>query len=165
MRGKGKYPIRIVLATAVLLSLSFALPAAAAPCPGTVVLQDSFTTPNPALDLTVNESKITIQGGKAEVTFLQAGSRNEEYVGKKYGDANLCGTFATAKTDKAETQPARILFWAADYAAFYTFEITLVTGQFAIYQMVPGTGWTVPLASTASAAIVKTMGAANTLQV
>ena len=91
--------MRIVLATAVLLSLSFALAAAAAPCPGTVVLQDSFTTPNPALDLTVNESKITIQGGNAEVTFLQAGSRNEEYVGKKYGDANLCGTFATAKTD------------------------------------------------------------------
>ena len=66
---------------------------------------------------------------------------------------------------KAETQPARILFWAADYTAFYTFEITPVTGQFAIYQMVPGTGWAVPLASTASAAIMKTMGAANTLQV
>ena len=91
--------MRTMLAAAALLGLPFALPAAAAPCPGTVVLQDSYATPNPALDPTVNESKITIQGGKAEVTFLQAGSRNEEYAGKKYGDANLCGTFATAKTD------------------------------------------------------------------
>jgi hypothetical protein len=157
--------MRNVLAAAVMLSLSFVLPAAAAPCPGTAVLQDSFTTPNPALDLSVNESKITIQGGKAEVTFLQSGSRNEEYVGKKYGDANLCGTFATAKTDKAENQPGGILFWATDYTAFYTFEILPGTGQFVVYQMVPGTGWTAPLALTASAAIVKTMGMANTLQV
>ena len=157
--------MRTMLAAAALLSLPFALPAAAAPCPGTVVLQDSFTTPNPALDLTVNESKITIQGGKAEVTFLQSGSRNEEYVGKKYGDANVCATFATAKPDKAEPQPAGILLWAVDYSAFYTFEILPGTRQFAVYQMVPGTWRTVPLAATASAAIVKTMGAPNTLQV
>jgi hypothetical protein len=157
--------VRTMLAAAALLGLPFALPAAAAPCPGTVVLQDSYATPNPALDPTVNESKITIQGGKAEVTFLKSGSRNEEYVGKKYGDANVCATFATAKTDKAETEPAGILFWAVDYTAFYTFEILPSTGQFAVYQMVPGTGWTVPLAATASAAIVKTMGAPNTLQV
>jgi hypothetical protein len=151
---------------AVMLSLLFVLPAAAAPCPGTVVLQDSFTTANPALDVTVNQSKIAIQGGKAEVTFLQASSaRNEEYVGTRYGDANLCGTFATAATDKAESQCGGILFWATDYSSFYSFQITPANGQFAILQMVPGTGWTVPLAWTASTAIVKTMGAANTLQV
>jgi hypothetical protein len=154
-------------AAAVMLSLSLVLPAAAAPCPGIVVFQDSFTAPNPALDASaIPQSKVTIQGGKAEVTFLQAGmGRNEEYLGIQYGDANLCGTFATATADKAENQVAGIIFWATDYSAFYSFQIMPASGQFVILQMVPGTGWTTPLAWTASAAIVKTMGAANTLQV
>jgi len=160
--------MRKLLASAAFgFSLSIVLPAVAAPCPGTVVLQDSFAAPNPALDVSaIPQSKITIQGGKAEITFLQpAMGRNEQYVGKQYGDANLCGTFTTSATDKAETQTGGILFWGTDYTAFYSFQIEPATGQFAILQMVPGTGWAVPLAWTASAAIVKTMGSANTLQV
>jgi hypothetical protein len=159
--------MRNVLAAAVVLSLSLVLPAAAAPCPGIVVLQDSFAAPNPALDATANpQSKVTIQGGKAEVTFLQAGmGRSEEYAGTQYGDANLCGTFATATADKAENQAAGIIFWGTDYTTFYSLQIIPASGQFAVVQLVPGTGWATSLAWTASAAIVKTMGAANTLQV
>jgi hypothetical protein len=157
--------MRNVLAAAVMLSLAFVLPAAAAPCPGIVVLQDSFTTPNPAIDSTANaQSKITIQGGKAEVTFLQpAMGRDDEYTGIQYGDVNVCGTFATAKTDKAENQAAGLIFWGTDYTAFYSFQIQPTIGQFAVLQLVPGTGWALPLAWTASTAIVKDMGAANTL--
>ena len=152
---------------ALMISLSFVLPAAAAPCPGTVVLQDSFTAANPALDVSaIPQSKVTIQGGKAEITFLQAAmGRNEEYVGKQYGDANLCGTFAMAAADKAENQAAGLIFWATDYSSFYSFQVNPTNGQFAIIQMVPGTGWTVPLAWAASAAVVKGVGAVNTLQV
>jgi hypothetical protein len=158
--------MRSELAAAVMLSLSFALPAAAATCPGTVVFQDLFKTPNPALDLaTYAASKLAIQGGKAEVTFLQTGySRNAEYVGTQYGDANVCATFATAKTDKAETQVVGIIFWATDYSNFYALEVEPANGTMALAQLV-STGWTFPIAWTANAAIVKTMGAANVLQV
>jgi len=163
---KGKYPMRNVLVAAVMLSLSLVLPAAAASCPGTVVFQDLFKTPNPALDLTAYAaSKIAIQGGKAEVAFLQTGySRNEEYAGTQYGDATVCATFNTLKTDKAETQVVGIIFWATDYSNFYALEVEPASGTMALAQLVSN-AWTFPIAWTANAAIVKTMGAANVLQV
>jgi hypothetical protein len=158
--------MRNVLATAIMLSLYFVLPAAAAPCPGTVVFQDSFKTPNPTLDVSaIPQSKVTIQGGKAEVTFLQAAmGRSEEYAGQ-YGDANVCASFSTAKTDKAENQAVGIIFWGTNYANFYSLQIQPAAGLMSVALMVPGTGWTFPIAWTANAAVVKTMGAVNTLQV
>jgi hypothetical protein len=158
--------MRNMLGAVVMLSLSLVLPAAAATCPGTVVFQDLFKTPNPALDLTAYAaSKIAIQGGKAEVTFLQSGySRNAEYVGTQYGDANICATLSTLKTDKAETQIVGIIFWATDYSNFYALEVEPANGTMALAQMVSN-AWSFPIAWTANAAIVKTMGAANTLQV
>jgi hypothetical protein len=158
--------MRNVSAAAVVLSLSLTLPAAAATCPGTVVFQDLFKTPNPALDITAyTASKIAIQGGKAEATFLQSGySRNEEYVGTQYGDATVCATFSTLKTDKAESQTVGIIFWATDYSNFYAFEIEPASGTMALAKL-SSAAWTFPIAWTANAAIVKTMGAANTLQV
>lgn len=158
--------MRNALAAAAMLSLSWVLPAAAATCPGTVVFQDLFKTPNPALDITAYAaSKIAIQGGKAEATFLQSGySRNEEYVGTQYGDATVCATFNTLKTDKAETQVVGIIFWATDYSNFYAFEVEPANGTMALAQL-SSSAWSFPIAWTANAAIVKTMGAANTLQV
>ncbi len=158
--------MRALLAATALLSLSCVLPAAAAPCQGTIVLQDPFTTPNPALNVAASpQSKITIQGGKAEVTFLQAAGRSALYGTNQYGNANVCATFATAATDKAETQTAGIVFWAADSSNYFTFQIQPSGGQFAVAQLAADTTWTLPLAWTASAAIVKTMGSANVLQV
>jgi hypothetical protein len=158
--------MRNVLPAAIMLSLYFVLPAAAAPCPGTVVFQDPFKTPNPALDVsTIPQSKVTIQGGKAEVTFLQAAmGRSEEYAGQ-YGDANVCASFTTAKTDKPENQAVGIIFWGTNYANFYSLQIQPAAGLMSVALMVPGTGWTFPIAWTANAAVVKTMGAVNTLQV
>lgn len=160
--------MRRSLATAAfVLSLSLALPAAAAPCPGTVVFQDPFTAPSPNLDVApYPQDKIAIQGGKAEVTFLQPNvARNMEYGGKQYGDANLCATFTEAATDKPENQSAGLMFWGGSTGSFYTFQVNPVAGTFAVLLQVPGTGWTTPLSWTASAAIVKTMGSPNTLQV
>jgi hypothetical protein len=156
----------VLAAAAFMLSLSLVLPAAAATCPGTVVFQDLFKTPNPALDLSAYAaSKIAIQAGKAEITFLQSGySRNEEYVGTQYGDATVCATFNTLKTDKAETQVVGIIFWATDYSNFYALEVEPANGTMALAQLA-SSAWTFPIAWTANAAIVKTMGAANTLQV
>ena len=155
------------LLAAVVLSLTLVLPAAGATCPGTVVFQDLFKTANPALDSAAyTASKIAILGGKATVAFLQQGmGRDEEYVGNRYGDANVCATFSTAKTDKAENQVVGIIFWATDYSSFYALEVEPAAGLMALAQMVPGTGWTFPIAFTSNAAIVKTMGAVNTLQV
>ncbi len=158
--------MRNVLAAAVMLSLYFVLPAAAAPCPGTVVFQDPYKTPSPALDISPNAaSKIAIQDGKAEVTFLQAGySRNDVYAGTQYGDANICATFTTLKTDKAENQVVGIIFWATSAANFYALQIEPATGQMSLAQM-GSTGWTFPIAWGPNAAVIKTMGAVNTLQV
>jgi hypothetical protein len=153
------------LPAALLLSLSLALPAAAA-CPGTVVFTDSFKTPNPALDLTVSaQSKIAIAAGKAEITFLQTGmDRNEEYSNAQYGDANICAAFTVPKTDKAVNPAVGVIFWAANYSSFYSFQIQPAAGMMSVALM-GSTGWTFPIAWTANAAIVKTLGAVNTLEV
>jgi hypothetical protein len=153
------------LPAALLLTLSFALPAAAA-CPGTVVFTDLFKTPNPALDLTANaQSAVAIAAGKAEITFLQTGvSRNEEYSNTQYGDANICAAFTVPKTDKAVNPALGIIFWGASYTSFYSFQIQPVAGTMSLAQMT-ATGWTFPIAWTANAAVVKTLGAVNTLEV
>jgi hypothetical protein len=158
------------MATVLLMGLFAGLPARAATCPGTVVLQDAFTTPNSALDLAAYpQDKIAIQGGKAEVTFLQAGyGRADEYWGTLLGDANVCTTISEPATDKAENQAAGIIFWGVNYNSYYTFQIQPAAGTYAVAEFTPGTSgstWTFPIAWTASAAVVKTMGSANTLQV
>jgi hypothetical protein len=155
------------VAAAVLLSLMSALPAMAANCPGTVLLQDGFTSANPALDMTAYpQTKMTVGGGKAEVSLLQAGfGRAEEYTGSRYGDVNVCVTVSTPATDKAEGQLAGIVFWGVDYGAYYIFEINPGSGQYSVAQRAEAGTWTYPVASTASTAITQGMGATNTLEV
>jgi hypothetical protein len=167
--AEGGYSMRSLWA-AVVLSLFSALPASAAPCPGTVVLQDAFTSPNTSLDVAVYpQDKIAIQGGKAEITFQQSGSgRAEEYWGARFGDVNVCVTVSEPATDKAENQSAGVVFWGTDYNSYYTFQIQPGSGQYAVAEYTPGTSgstWTFPVAWTANAAVVKTMGATNTLRV
>jgi hypothetical protein len=164
---KGKTMMRNGVAAAVLLSVMSALPAMAASCPGTVLLQDAFTTANPALDTTAYpQSKITIGGGKAEVGLLQAGfGRAEEYIGLRYGDLNVCASVSTPATDKAEGQLAGIVFWGADYGAYYIFEINPGNGQYSVAQRAEAGTWTYPVSATASTAITQGMGATNTLEV
>ena len=159
--------MRDLLTAITLLSLSIALRAVAAPCPGTVVFQDSFTSPSPNLDVKPDvRDNITIQGGKAEITFTQPNvARNEEYGGVQYGDVHVCSTFTTAATDKPENQSAGLMFWGGSDGGFYTFQFDPAHGNYALLQQVPGTGWSVPVPWTASAAIVKTLGSPNTLQV
>ncbi|MGO9492140.1 MAG: hypothetical protein ACLPZY_07605 [Terracidiphilus sp.] len=157
-------------AATLLMSVFVVAPAAAATCPGTVVLQDAFATPNTTLDLEAYpQDKIAIQGGKAEVTFLQAGfGRADEYWGTLLGDVNVCATVSEPATDKAENQAAGIIFWGASYNSYYTFQIQPAAGTYAVAEFTPGASgstWTFPVTWTASAAVVKTMGSANTLQV
>jgi hypothetical protein len=141
--------------------------AAAAPCPGTVVLQDAFNTANAAIDLSAYTwSKIAVQGGTATITMLQAGdARAEEYSGKQYGDVNVCVTVGTPATDKAESQIAGIVFWATDYNAYYVLEVNPSNGQFAVAQRAEAGTWTFPVAWTANSAIVQGMGKTNALRV
>lgn len=162
--------MRNLLAVAALLAVSSAISAAAAPCPGTVLLQDAFTTPNPAWDLTVYpQNKFTIQGGKAETAFQQTSvARPEIFWGRHFGDVNVCVTLSDPATDKAENQAAGLIFWATDYNGYYSFQIQQATGQYAVAEWTPGTSgssWTLPVAWTASPAIVKTLGSQNTLRV
>jgi hypothetical protein len=151
----------------VTLLLFLALPVtAAAACPGTQVFQDPFTTPNPALNVSaMSESTVKIQAGKAEVAFLLVNSGRAFEYGTQYGDATICATFATLATDKPENQAAGVLFWGPDYTTYYTLEVIPGSGQFGVAQLVPGGSWALPVAWTASPAVVKTMGGTNTLRV
>jgi hypothetical protein len=155
------------VAGTLLLSVITVLPAMAATCPGTVLLQDAFASVNPTLDVSTNpQTKLTIGGGKAEMSLLQAGiGRTEEYTGSRYGDVNVCATLSTPGTDKAEGQLAGIVFWAVDYGAYYIFEINPANGQYSVAQRAEAGTWTYPIAATASTAITQGMGAANTLEV
>ena len=158
--------MRTKIATALLTGLLSALSAAAATCPGTVVLQDSFNSANPALSLTPGDSaKIAIQGGKASISIMKpAYARTEIYSGFRYGDANVCVTVATPPTDKPERQDAGIAFWADGFTAYYTFEIT-PDGQFSVAQRLPSGQWNYPVHLTASPAIVQGTGKPNSLRV
>lgn len=149
------------------LSLLAALPvAAAAACPGTQVFQDAFNTANPVLNVAaMTQSTVKIGGGKAEVAFLVINSGRGFLYGTQYGDAVVCATFATLATDKAENQAAGIVFWAPDYSTYYSLQIVPASGQFAVTQLLTTGSWGLPVAWTASPAIVKTMGGTNTLRV
>lgn len=150
---------------AFLFTCLSTLPVAAASCPGTPVLQDSFNSVNSALSPTPNDSStIAIQGGKAEISVTKATyARTEIYSGLRYGDANICVTVATPPTDTAQKQDAGIVFWADGYGAYYTFEIT-PEGMFSVAQLAGGK-WSYPLHLTASPAIVQGTGKTNTLRV
>lgn len=153
------------ITSVLLFGLISLLPAAAATCPGTPVLQDSFNSANPALSSTSSESaRITIQGGKAELSVSKAQfERAEIYSGFRYGDANICVTVATPSTDTAQHQDVGIVFWADGYSAYYTFEIT-PEGKFSVAQLAAGK-WSYPLHLTDSPAILQGTGKTNTLRV
>ena len=158
--------MRHPLAAFSLIGLLSALPAAAATCPGNVIFQDSFTSANTSLDLGVYpQSKIAIQGGKATVTLLNTGmARVDEYWGARYGDANVCLTVGTLATEKADGQTGGIVFWAADYNSYYDFQVSPTIGQFDVAQHLPNGQWAMPVAWTASPAIVKDLGKTNVLR-
>jgi len=158
--------MRTRLVTGFLVGLLSALPAAAATCPGTVVLQDSFNSVNPALNMDVNDSaKVAVQGGKAEITVSKPGyARSELYVGSRFGDANVCLTVSTPATDKSEKQDFGVVFWADSFATYYTFEIT-PEGMFSVAQKLPSGQWSYPVHLTASPAIVQGTGKSNSLRV
>ena len=153
------------MTTALLFGLLSQLPVAAATCPGTVVLQDSFNTVNPALNLTPYDSAtLKIQGGRAEISVTKAQfARVEIYSGLRYGDANVCLTVATPSTDTPQKQDGGIVFWADGSASHYTFEIT-PEGKFSIAQLSSGK-WSYPVHLTDSPAIVQGTGKTNTLRV
>ena len=154
------------MTTALLFGLLSVLPAAATKCPGTLVLQDSFNSVNPTLNITKNDSAtMAIQGGKAELAILKPTyARAELYSGLRFGDANVCVTVATAATDKVEKQDAGILFWSDGFASYYAFEIT-PGGMFSVAQRLTSGEWSYPVHLTASPAIVQGTGKANTLRV
>ncbi len=159
--------MRITATTGLLVGLFSALPAAAATCPGNVVAQDPFTSPAPAWDTTATpQSKVVIQGGKAETSLLQPGFvRLEEYWGARYGDANVCITVGTLATDKSEGQVEGLVFWAVDYNLYYVFLVNPANGQFEVGQRNTTGQWTFPVAWTASPALVQGMGKTNALRV
>jgi len=159
--------MRNLLAMGLLVGLVYVLPAQAATCPGTVILQDAFNSANPALDVNAYaSSKMTIQGGTAAINMLQANStRADEYVGSRFGDVNACVTLASGASDKSEGQVAGLIFWANDYTALYLLEVNPASGQFAVAQRSEAGAWSFPVAWAASAAVVEGMGKANTLRV
>ena len=159
--------MRNPLAAGFLLCVFSILPAAAATCPGTIVLQDLFTSQTPAWDATVySQTKFLIQGGKAEVSIIQPGySRVEEYWGARYGDVNLCITVASPATDKSEGQVGGLVFWATDYNSYYSLMVNPANGQFAVTQKLPSGQWAFPVAWAANPAVVQGFGKANALRV
>ncbi len=154
------------IAIAAILGVCWEAPATAATCPGTVVFQDAYTTPNPALNVTpAAESTVTVKDGRAEVAFLKQGmARMGEYRGMPYGDANFCVTLATPSTDSVGDQSAGLIFWATDDNNFYVLEISL-NGQFAVGQQVNGGIYTHPVPWAVNAAVASGAGASNTLRV
>ena len=159
--------MRNPLAAGFLLCVFSILPAAAATCPGTIVLQDPFTSQTPAWDATVySQTKFLIQGGKAEVFHYPARIfRVEEYWGARYGDVNLCITVASPATDKSEGQVGGLVFWATDYNSYYSLMVNPANGQFAVTQKLPSGQWAFPVAWAANPAVVQGLGKANALRV
>jgi len=158
--------MRNVVAIAVILGLFAVVPALAVTCPGTVVFHDDFTTLNPTLNAETTEgSKVTVQGGKAEITFLKAPmGRAMEYQGTQFGDGNVCLTVSPLVSDKAEDQTAGIIFWASDLNNFYVFEVQ-VNGAFCVSELSLNGTWTFAVPWQASAATKMGVGVANTLRV
>jgi hypothetical protein len=141
------------------------LPASAA-CPGTVIFQDKFSDGDSFFNLqTGTPAQLSVQGGKGQIIVQQASyGQSVQYTGLQFGDANICGTFNTLPTDKAENQMAGIEFWATDYSNLCSFIINPTNGQFQIAQKIAG-NWTVIVTSTPNTAVVRGMGKTNTLRV
>jgi len=139
---------------------------AAADCPGTVIFQDKFPDGDSYMNIAPSAGvQGGVQGGKGQITLLQASyGQAVQYPGMQFGDANICATFNTLPTDKAENQMAGIEFWATDYANIYSFLINSTNGQFQLAQKVGG-NWTIIVNSTPNAAVLKGMGKTNMLRV
>jgi hypothetical protein len=152
-------------ATAVLFSLCSVLPAAAATCPGNVTYHDTFTTAGPGWNLsTAATVKVTIGGGKADISFTQQGlGQSLQFSSNQYGDLSLCATVSTPATSKVEDEAAGVTFWGTSPSTYYLFE-TLVSGQFFVGFNNNGS-WQALFAKQANAAVAKGAGVNNTLQV
>jgi hypothetical protein len=150
---------------ALALSLTCALPALAAVCPGKVQFQDTFATANPAWNvLPATAATAAVKNGKFVINLLvPPADRVELYQGDVYTDVTICVTAQTGAGDKLENQGAGVVFWAKDMTSFYVFEVT-VSGQFGVNRMVGGR-WLYPLPWKPSPAIKTGAGQANTLRV
>jgi len=108
---------------------------------------------------------VTVQGGKAEITFLKVPmARAMEYQGTQYGDGSVCLTVTPLASDKAEDQTAGIIFWASDLNNFYVFQVQ-VNGSFCVSQLSLNGTWTFAVPWQTSAATKQGVGVANTLRV
>jgi len=151
-----------------IMGVFSALQAAAATCPGTVVFQDTFTAANANLNVAPNgATSVSVAGGNATVTLANPNiGRGLIYFTDQYGDASVCTTFNTLATDKFEDQDGGVIFWAKDYTSYYAFFASPAKGSFAVLQMVPGsTSWATAIPWTASNAVQKVAGAANSVRV
>jgi hypothetical protein len=139
---------------------------ASATCPGTVIFQDKFLDGDPAMNIQASASvQGGVEAGKGQITLLQASyGQAVQYAGFQFGDANICATFNTLPTDKAENQMAGIEFWATDYANIYSFLINPTNGQFQFAEKVGGV-WTIIVNSTPNVAVARGMGKTNMLRV
>jgi hypothetical protein len=130
---------------AVFFSLLVTLTAAAAPCPGTVVLQNQFAAANPNWDTTAtSNAKSTLQNGQYIMNFLVFNTaRSVLYQGDVYGDITLCVTISTPATDKPLDQVAGLDFWATDYTSYYSLQINPNNGQWQVSRLAGGR-WLTP---------------------
>lgn len=147
------------------LSLSCALPAVAATCPGKPVYQESFTKPNPAWVVAANENtKTTLDGGKYTIQLLSNNyTKSVLYQADVYDDVNVCVTVQSADKDKPDKRAAGIEFWAKDYSSYYLFTID-TGGGFGVSRWTGGR-WINPLPVTVNAAVKAGPGAVNNLRV
>ena len=157
--------MRTLIAAVALLSVMAAVPAVAATCPGNVTYHDTFTTTGPGWNTATAASvKVTMAGGKADLSFTQPGiGQSLQYTTNQYGDVSLCATVSAPATAKAENEAAGVTFWGSSPSAYYMFEVT-VAGQFFVGSN-NGTAWTALFARQANAAVAKGVGVSNTLQV
>lgn len=157
--------MRREIAICVFAGVTSVLPTAAVTCPGKPVLQDSFSSANPALNLYANDNaKVVVQDGKAIVTvFKPSFVRPELYDDLRFKDVNICLAVATPATDTSQKQDGGIAFWADSYTSYYTFQIS-PEGLYSVGQMSAGK-WTYVVPPTASKAIVQGIGKTNTLRV
>ncbi len=157
--------MRSLIATAALLSVMAVAPAVAATCPGNVTYHDTFATAGTGWNLnTAATVKVTMGGGKADISFAQQGlGQSLQFSSNQYGDVSVCATVSTPATSKVEDEAAGITFWGTNSSTYYMFE-TLVSGQFFVGFNNNGT-WQALFAKQANAAVAKGAGVNNVLQV
>jgi hypothetical protein len=153
------------LIAAAFLSVMATVPAVAATCPGNVTYHDTFATAGPGWNTSTSPTvKVTMAGGKADISFTQPGiGQSLTYSTIQYGDVSLCATVSAPATAKAENEAAGVIFWGASPSVYYMFEVT-TDGQFFVGSN-NGTAWTALFARQANAAVAKGVGVNNTLQV